>query len=92
MTLSITETQHDNALHYAECRYAEGCVLSIIMPSVTMLNDIRLSFVMLNVVMLGVVAPRPMLGNGYVSWNRFTILSSTWGKCFKLFYSPKLSI
>ncbi len=43
MTLSITDTEPNNALHYAECE-----VLFIVM----------LSGVMLSVVMLSVVTPR----------------------------------
>ncbi len=42
MTLRIIDTQHNNDLHYAECR-----ILFIVM----------LSVIMLNVVMLGIVAP-----------------------------------
>jgi hypothetical protein len=38
MTLSITDTQHNNALHYAECHYADCRVLFIVMLSVVMLN------------------------------------------------------
>ncbi len=57
MTLSITMIRD-----YAECNYAQGLVLFIIMLSViilnvVMLNVIMLSVVMLNVVMLSVVAP-----------------------------------
>jgi hypothetical protein len=52
MTLSITDTQHSNALHYADCH-----ILFIVMLSVFMLNIIMLNVVMLNVVMLSVVAP-----------------------------------
>jgi hypothetical protein len=48
MKLSITVTQHSNALHYAECLYGECRVLFIVMLSVGMLN----------VVMLSVEAPR----------------------------------
>jgi hypothetical protein len=53
MTLSITDTQHNNALHnnalHYECHYTECRVLSIVVPSVV-LNVIMLSVVMLNVV------------------------------------------
>jgi hypothetical protein len=42
VTLSITDTQRNNALHYAEC-----CVLFFV----------TLSAIMLNVVTLNVVAP-----------------------------------
>jgi hypothetical protein len=50
MSLSITDTQHSNALHY-ECRYTECRVLFIVipMPSVVILNVIMPSVVMLNV-------------------------------------------
>ncbi len=47
MTLSMSDTQHDNAMPCAQCRYAECCVSFTIM----------LSVIMLNVVMLSVVAP-----------------------------------
>ncbi len=43
----MSDTQHDNAMTCAQCRYAECCVLFTIM----------LSVIMLNVVMLSVVAP-----------------------------------
>ncbi len=48
MTLRIIDTQHNNALHCAECRYADCLVLfmlcfSVIKPSVVMLNVIILS-------------------------------------------------
>jgi hypothetical protein len=50
MTLSITDTEHNNALH-CECSYTEKRVLFIVipMPSVVILNVIMLSVVMLNV-------------------------------------------
>ncbi len=38
MTLSINDTQHDNALHNGEYHYAECCVLSIAMLSVIILS------------------------------------------------------
>jgi hypothetical protein len=50
MTLNIKSlyvTQHNNALHYAECHNAECRVLLIVILSVTMLN----------VVMMSVMAP-----------------------------------
>jgi hypothetical protein len=55
MALSITNTHHDNAQNYAGCRYAECCVLFIVMMSVIMLKVIMLSVVMLNVIMVSVV-------------------------------------
>ncbi len=51
MTLNVNDSQHNNALHYAECR-----VIFIVMLSVIVLNLIMLSVVMLNVVILSVVA------------------------------------
>jgi hypothetical protein len=50
MILSITMIRD-----YAECNYAQGLVLFIIMLSVIMLNVVMLSVVMLNVIMLSVV-------------------------------------
>ncbi len=50
MTLSISETQHNNALPCAECRYPECVVLFTIMLSNIMLNVSVLSVVMLSVV------------------------------------------
>jgi hypothetical protein len=47
MTLSVSDTQHNNVLPCAECRFAECSILFTIM-----MNDI-----MLNVVLLSVVAP-----------------------------------
>jgi hypothetical protein len=38
ITLSISDTQHNNALRYAECNNAECHVLFIVMLSVVMLN------------------------------------------------------
>ncbi len=57
MSLSISDTQHNNTMpcadgHYVECRF-----LFTIILSVNMLNVVMLSVVMLNVVMLSVVAP-----------------------------------
>jgi hypothetical protein len=45
MTLSINDTQHNNALHYAECLYADCRVLVTVMLSVIMLNAVMLSVV-----------------------------------------------
>jgi hypothetical protein len=50
MTLSISETQHNNALPCAECRYPKCVVLFTIMLSDTMLNVSVLGVVMLSVV------------------------------------------
>jgi hypothetical protein len=47
MTLCITDTQHKNALHYAEC-HSEYRVLFIVMLNVIMLTVIMLNAVMLN--------------------------------------------
>ncbi len=52
MTLSINDTQHNHALHYAECR-ADCLVLFTVMLSVAMLN----------VIMLIVEAPQKMTFN-----------------------------
>ncbi len=38
VTLSITETQRNNALHYAECRVSCNVMLNVIMLSVVMPN------------------------------------------------------
>ena len=57
MTLSINDTQHNNALRYAECRYAKCRVLFTFMLSVNMLNVI-----MQSVVMLSVMAPQKIIG------------------------------
>ncbi len=48
MTLSITDTQHKNVVHYVECHYAECHVLFIVMLSVSVLNVVILSVIMLN--------------------------------------------
>ncbi len=48
MTLSTSDTQHNNAVPNAECHYAECRILF----------SIILSAIMLSVVMLSVVAPR----------------------------------
>ena len=55
MSLSISDTQLNNAMPCAECRYAECHVLFTIMLSVIMLNVVMVNVVMLNVVMLNVV-------------------------------------
>jgi hypothetical protein len=55
MTLSITDTQHNIALHHAERCYAERHALFIVMLSVIMLNGVMLSVIMLNDVMLNVM-------------------------------------
>ncbi len=55
MTLSITDTEHDNALQYAKYHCAKCCVLFIGMLNVDMLNVVMLNVVMLNVVMLNVI-------------------------------------
>jgi hypothetical protein len=54
MTLSITDTQHNIDLHYAEYH-----LLFIVMLSVFMLSIILLNIVKLNAVMLSVMAPSP---------------------------------
>ncbi len=38
VTMSITDTQHSNALHNAECLYGEGNVLFFVMLNVIMLS------------------------------------------------------
>ncbi len=48
MTLSISDTQHNNALLHAECRYADCRVLFIVRLCVIMLNVIMLSVAMLS--------------------------------------------
>jgi hypothetical protein len=45
VTLSINDTQHNNVLPYAECRYAECHILFIVMLSINMLNAVMLSVV-----------------------------------------------
>ena len=47
MTLSIIDTQHNSALHYAERR-----ILFIVMLNAIMLNVIMLNVIMLNVIMI----------------------------------------
>jgi hypothetical protein len=61
MELRFTDTQHDNALHYAECCILFIAMLSVVMLNVIMLNVIMLNAIMLNVIMLNVVAPKSML-------------------------------
>ncbi len=51
MTLSINDTQHNHALHYAACRILFTVLLSVIVMNV----------IMLSVVMLSVVAPAKIL-------------------------------
>jgi hypothetical protein len=67
MSLSTSDTQHNNTMPCADGHYAERCVLftmmlcvimlSVIMLSVIMLSVIMLSVVMLSVIMLSIVAP-----------------------------------
>jgi hypothetical protein len=58
VTLSINDTLCNHALHYAEGRYAACRVLFIVMLcGVIMLNINLLIVVMLEVVILGTVAP-----------------------------------
>jgi hypothetical protein len=52
MKMSISDTQHNSDLRYAECGYDESRVLFIVM----------LSVIMLNVVMLSVVVPNSFSG------------------------------
>jgi hypothetical protein len=52
MSLSITDTQHNNALHYSECHCAQHHVLFIVV-----LSAILMGIIILNVVMLSIVAP-----------------------------------
>jgi hypothetical protein len=40
MTLSITDAQHNDALPYAECQYAEYHVLFIVMLGAIMLSGV----------------------------------------------------
>ncbi len=48
--LKRKHTQHNNALHYAECHYTERCFSCIAMLSTIMLNVVMLSVIKLNVV------------------------------------------
>jgi hypothetical protein len=62
MTLSITDTQHNNALHYDLRCYAECHALFIVMLSVIMLNGVMLSVVAPSNIIrfslkLGLIAP-----------------------------------
>ncbi len=43
VTLSINDTQHNNALHYSECNYAQCPVLFVVMLIVTIVNVVLLS-------------------------------------------------
>ncbi len=52
MTLSISDTQHSNALPYAYCSTTESHVLFTIMLSAIRLNVIMLNVVMFSVIML----------------------------------------
>ncbi len=52
VTLKINYTEHNNALHHAECS-----ILFMVMLSVVMLNVVMLSVVMPNVMRLCVVVP-----------------------------------
>jgi hypothetical protein len=64
ITFSITDTQHNNALQYAECRYAECRVTFAIMLSVIMvMKTVMIGVATLNVIILSVVAPSPLLAN-----------------------------
>jgi hypothetical protein len=56
MTLSMSDTQHNNALPCAECVYGACRILFTIM-----LNVVILSVVILSVVMLNVVAPNHLI-------------------------------
>ena len=57
VTLSINDTEHDNAQHNALGHYAECHALFIEILSASMLNVLMLSAVILNVAMLSVMAP-----------------------------------
>jgi hypothetical protein len=61
MTLSINDTQHNNALYYAECRILFIVMLIVIMLNFVILSVIMLSVIMLNVVTLSVVGPLILL-------------------------------
>ncbi len=52
MTLSITDTQYNNAVRYAEWHHAECRVLFTVMMSIIMLNVVVLNVIMLNAVAL----------------------------------------
>jgi hypothetical protein len=75
MTLSISDTQHNNAFPWAECRYAECLILFTIMLSIIML-----SVVMLNVGMLSVMEP--------VNYTEKNFMKSTTGPMLKNFLCP----
>ncbi len=66
MSLRISDTQHNNAMPCAECRYAECRILLTIM----------LSVIMLNVVMLNVVAPKLDYASGNNKASFFDQLTS----------------
>jgi hypothetical protein len=55
MTPSIIDTQHNNAVHYADCSYAACHILFIVMLSVIMLNVVILSVIIPNVIILSVI-------------------------------------
>jgi len=55
--LCSIDTQHNNPLPCAECRYAECRILFTIMLSVSMLNVVMLGVIMLNIVMPVVSSP-----------------------------------
>ncbi len=54
MTVSINNTQHNNALLYAECHFAECRILFTFMLNVVMLSVVMLNVIMLSVIMLSV--------------------------------------
>ncbi len=45
MTLTIIDTHHTTALHYADCRYAESRILFFVILSVIIPNVVVLSLV-----------------------------------------------
>jgi hypothetical protein len=57
VTLSITDDEHNNALHCAECRDLFIFMLRVIEVNVNMLSVVMLDVVMVNVIMLSVAAP-----------------------------------
>ncbi len=56
VTLSINESEDNNALYCAECHHTECRIWFIIMLCVLILNAILLSVAMLNVILMSVVA------------------------------------
>ena len=69
MTLSLTDTQHNNALDYAEygsaeCHVLSIATLSVITLGVVMLNTVMMNAIMPNIVMVNVV----MLSCHYAEW------------------------